>query len=275
MGAISEIEARVSESLKAAVGEAWQRIDSEDVKHADGTSWFQQGVLLALLTIATASATVFKVLAHGDKGTLSLLLGKTGTLVSDRATALKFWAMDRRQICWAHLLRKFVAFSERAGKSARLGEELLEYVKLTFDYWHDVKGQRMSRAEFRRRMVPIRAAVEDLVQRGVDAKIAGVSGSCADILEHRQALWTFVDREDVEPTNNHAERELRAFMMWRKRSQGTQSERGNQYAERMMTTVHTARKQDKNVLDFLMTTYAAHVAGTAKPSLFPASPLKP
>jgi len=23
-------------------------------------------------------------------------------------------------------------------------------------------------------------------------------------LEHRAALWTFVDRDDVEPTNNHA-----------------------------------------------------------------------
>ena len=30
--------------------------------------------------------------------------------MSDRATALNFWAMRRRQVCWAHLIRKFVAF---------------------------------------------------------------------------------------------------------------------------------------------------------------------
>jgi transposase len=32
-----------------------------------------------------------------------------GILVSDRAKALNFWAMGLRQICWAHLLRKFVS----------------------------------------------------------------------------------------------------------------------------------------------------------------------
>ena len=63
--------------------------------------------------------------------------------------------------------------------------------------------------------------------------------------------WTFVDRPDVDPTNNHGERELRAFVLWRKRSFGTQSERGNLFAERIMTIAHTARKQGTHVLDFL------------------------
>lgn len=53
-------------------------------------------------------------------------------------------------------------------------------------------------------------------------------------------------RPSVEPTDNHAERELRAFVLWRKRSFGTQSERGNRFAERLMTVAHTARKQGKN-----------------------------
>jgi hypothetical protein len=41
---------------------------------------------------------------------------------------------------------------------------------------------------------------------------------------------------------NHAERELHQFVMWRKRSFGTQSDRGNLFAERVMTVSHTARK---------------------------------
>ncbi len=36
--------------------------------------------------------------------------------------------------------------------------------------------------------------------------IAQLSGACADIVEHEPALWTFVDANGVEPTNNHAER---------------------------------------------------------------------
>jgi transposase len=55
-------------------------------------------------------------------------------LVSDRAKALNFWAMAQRQICWAHLLRKFLAFSERAGPIAAFGKTLLDYTGLVFDY---------------------------------------------------------------------------------------------------------------------------------------------
>jgi transposase len=52
----------------------------------------------------------------------------------------------------------------------------------------------------------------------------------------------------VEPTNSHAQRELRAFVMWRKRSFGSQSERGCRLAERIMTVTHTLRKQKHHVL---------------------------
>jgi transposase len=88
------------------------------------------------------------------------------------------------------------------------------------------------------------------------------------MLEHRQALWTFVAHADVEPTNNHAEREIRAFVLWRKRSYGTQSERGNVFAERVMTVAHTARKQNKNVLAFLTACCRARAGSGSLPSLF-------
>jgi transposase len=55
--------------------------------------------------------------------------------------------------------------------------------------------------------------------------------------------------------------------MWRKRSFGSQSERGERFAERMMTVVHTARKQGKNVLDFLVHAVTAHIDGTTAPQL--------
>ena len=99
-----------------------------------------------------------------------------------------------------------------------------------------------------------------------------MSGSCSDILAHEQALWTYVDCDGVEPTNNHAERELRAFVMWRKRSFGTQSERGNVFAERIMTVAHTARKQNKHTLGFLFESVTARANGTAPPSLFSLAP---
>ena len=103
LGAVSAVEERVSEAVKPAVEEAWTKLDEAPVKHTDGTSWFQAGVMCSLWTIATSVVTVFKILANGQAKTLAPLFGKKlGILVSDRASALNFWAMEKRQICWAH-----------------------------------------------------------------------------------------------------------------------------------------------------------------------------
>jgi transposase len=103
LGAVSTVEQRVSEAVVPAVEEAHDHVVRAAVKHTDGTTWLQAGAMLSLWTIATACATVFKIVRNGRAETLRPLYGKLrGILISDRATALNFWAMDRRQICWAH-----------------------------------------------------------------------------------------------------------------------------------------------------------------------------
>jgi transposase len=273
LGAVSAIEARVSAAVEHAVDEVWEHVKQAAVKHTDGTTWFKSGAMCALWTIATTMGTVFKILANSKRDTLAALFGddRCGTLVSDRATALHFWAMERRQICWAHLLRKFISFSERGGRGAVIGKELLEYVGVLFEYWDGARTGKITRAEFREHMTPVRQQFQAALERAVAAKVKGVSGSCVDILAHRAALWTFVDCDGVEPTNNHAERELRAFVLWRKRSFGTQSDRGDLFAERLMTVAHTARKQNKDVLAFLTACTIAARDGSRKPSLFAAA----
>lgn len=178
------------------------------------------------------------------------------------------WAMDRRQICWAHLIRLFVAFSEREGRAQAFGNRLLECARLVFDYWHGYKSGTLTRAELGSWMRPVIAVVEEVLARAVAADIERLSGSCADILQHKLALWTFIDHDGVEPTNNHAERELRAFVLWRKRSFGTQSDRGNEFAERIMTVAATLRKLGKHLWSFLTLSCSAFIAKTRCPSLF-------
>lgn len=271
LGALSAVEARVSDAVKPAVEDAWTHAQNAPVKHTDGTSWFQTGIMCSLWTVATTAVTVFKIVKNGKRETLAGLFGNLrGILVSDRATALHFWAMEKRQICWAHLLRKFVSFSERAGKAGEIGSELLDYIGIMFSYWDDLKTGKLTRAEFRSRMAPVRVSVEAALHRAASTDVELVAGSCEDMLEHKAALWTFVDHDNVEPTNNHAERELRSFVLWRKRSFGTQSERGNLFAERLMTVAHTARKQNKNVLSFLTACCTAARDGSAPPLLLTA-----
>jgi transposase len=56
-------------------------------------------------------------------------------------------------------------------------------------------------------------------------------------------------------------------VLWRKRSFGSQSERGERFAERMMTAVRTARKQSKDVLDFMVGSLTAYICNTTAPRL--------
>jgi transposase len=269
LGSVSAVEKRVSEAIEPAVDEAMESARAAAVKHADGTTWLLAGALLSMWVVATTAVTVFKVLPNGQKATLrDDLFGRVcGILVSDRATALKFWTMRRRQVCWAHLVRKFVSYSARDGPAGEAGKELLEYTGLLFQYWSLFREGQLSRKTFVERMAPVRLQVEALLERLVNKEIEEVSGSCADILAHREALWTFVEREGVEPTNNHAERELRGLVMWRRRSFGSQSERGTQFAARMMTIAHTARKQRREILEFLAACCAPRPEGAAAPSL--------
>lgn len=272
LGTVSAIEARVSEAVKPAVAQAWEQVHEAPVKHADGTTWFRAATMCALWTVATRTATVFKIVANGTRETLQELFGnRGGILVSDRATALKFWAMDQRQVCWAHLLRKFIAFSEQGGAVGGMGKELLDYVVILFAYWDELRSGKITREQFQKSMAPVRTQFEAALERAVASGLARLAGSCADMLEHRAALWTFVEMPGVDPTNNHAERELRAFVLWRRRCFGTQSDRGNLFAERVMTVVHTARKQDRNVLAFLTRCCAAAFNHEPPPSLFEAA----
>jgi transposase len=271
LGAVSAIEGRVSDALDKPVQDIWDKLDIDSVKYADATTWLLAGITMSLWTIATKTATVFKIVAKGTTNLAEpLFTSLKGVLISDRAAVFSFWAMEDRQICWAHLLRKFVSFSERTDAGRQFGNDLLGYTGILFQYWQDVRDGKLDKHTFRLWMKPVRVQFEACLRRAAAAKIKRVSGSCANIIKHQAALWAFVDRDDVEPTNNHAERELRQFVLWRKRSFGTQSERGNIFAERVMTISHTARKQQKHVLSFLTECCVAHQNGLASPLLFAA-----
>lgn len=79
------------------------------------------------------------------------------------------------------------------------------------------------------------------MERAVDAEIPQVSGSCADMLAHFEAMWTFVRTPGVGPANNHA--------------------------ERVLTVTHTLRKAGRPVLDFFQESFEAWVNGAAAPKL--------
>ena len=65
----------------------------------------------------------------------------------------------------------------------------------------------------------------------------------------RYSLYVFLHRDDVEPTNNSSERDLRPSVIHRKVSGGFRSACGAEASAIRTTILATARKRGDNLLD--------------------------
>src|SRR4051812_45996526 len=171
-------------------------------------------------------------------------------------------------------IRDFEAMRGRGGRSEEIGDALLAQAHQMFTWWHRVRQGTLTRSSFRSYMSPLRREVERLLEAGSRCGVPKTAGTCRDILKRREALWTFVQREGVEPTNNTAERAIRPGVLWRKGSLGTQSAAGSRFVESMMTVVATLQQQRRNVVEYLTAACEAALRGEAAPSLLPASDQK-
>ena len=69
------------------------------------------------------------------------------------------------------------------------------------------------------------------------------AGRLARRLQREMAsLGVFLSEHGVEATNNRAERALRCGVLWRKRSNGTASIKGNRWVERILSLRQTCRQ---------------------------------
>jgi len=103
--------------------------------------------------------------------------------------------------------------------------------------------------------------------RGVFSGNSKLNGMCEPLYDHREKLWTFLDVEGVEPTNNVSERALRPAVIWRKLSFGTQSANGSRFVETILTVVETCHKQSRSSFEYLTEAMQAHFSGQKLPSL--------
>ncbi len=270
LGQVSNLETQVSQALAAAHAEALAAVRQAPVKHADETSWKQAGKLCWLWLAATQSVAAFVVHSRRGWQGLHTLLGDMvqGIVCSDRWSVYGRLAVEKRQICWAHLRRDFQRMSERGSAAGSwLGEVGGATVHLLFHWWQAYRGGTISRAQLQGELEPLRAEFRGQLQDGLARRDAKVVTLCENLLAVEAALWTFLYVEGVEPTNNHAERMVRRGVLWRKCAYGSWSEAGCRFVERMLTVVQTLRLQKRPVLHYLVAVVQAHRAGLPTPSL--------
>ncbi len=88
-----------------------------------------------------------------------------------------------------------------------------------------------------------------------------------NLLKLWPALWTFAQVADVDPTNNAAERGLRAAVIYRKLSFGSRSQGGERTIERLLSVDQTCRPQRCSFYGYLGDVLAAKARGDPLPAL--------
>ena len=274
LGSVPKLEKRTSAAIAQPVEEARGYARSQEAVHQDETGWREGAKKAWLWVLATEYVTVFLVDLHRSADVAKRMLGTDfkGILNSDRWSSYNWLDNRYRQLCWSHLQRDFQAFVERGGDSQKIGEPLLNSAHQMFSWWHLVQKGSLSRTQFQDQMQPVRTQVGELLRQGTACTHSATAGTCRDILKREAALWTFVDVEGVEPTNNFAEQKIRPGVLWRNSSFGTQSEAGSRFVERIMTVVSTLKQQKRNLLDYLTEACEAANDGRPAPTLLPTLP---
>ncbi len=86
-------------------------------------------------------------------------------------------------------------------------------------------------------------------------------------VKHGNSYFRFITTPGIEPTNNLAEQAIRFVVIDRRITQGTRSESGRDWCERIWTTIATCTQRGLDVFEFLRQSLLSHWTGSSWPSL--------
>lgn len=273
LGTIFNKQRLVNTVLEAPVNDLLPIVKSSPV-NMDETSHARDGKRHWLWVMASREAAYFEITpSRGKKIARRLLVGFQQILTTDRYSVYTVLDSSQRQLCWAHLKRDFTRFSERKEPViARIGEELLALESQLFVLWYAFKESHFTREELNRRAGALRKAVGEALEKGsYTAPELRLARFCQNLLKDFWALWTFLEVEGVEPTNNHGERCLRPWVIWRKKYFGTRSDYGSEFVARTASMKMTCRFQSKSPFRYLTQAIKNYFTGQPAPPIISSS----
>jgi transposase len=243
-GGIQRVIDRMSNAIEPIYDEIGNQARRQDVNGIDETSWFKSGKLHWLWTMVNSVVAFFMIHPNRNKEAFFQLIEDwKGILISDHYGVYVKW-VNQRQACLAHLIRKAKNLAERKDDSIKLfGESILKELRLLC-HWAKKPPDETQWTDFYSRLLLLL-----ILHEGADNDAGKLARSIGSQLE---SLWVFLENDGVEPTNNQSERALRFAVLWRKRSHGTKSDKGNRWVERILSLKQTCRMKGLPVFPVLV-----------------------
>jgi transposase len=245
---------KASDALKPFYDTLVARLPAEEHLHSDETGGKENGKKRWIWCLRAKDYTVFHVSPSRGSVVLEDLLGKdySGIISSDFFSAYRKFGREskvKHQFCWSHLIREVKFFAEsKIKRVSRYGTRLLDEIRTMFRMLHRRHEFKLAR-NWLCRMRECRESILRIVRGRVppDKDVQNLSERLRDCQDD---YFRFFE-SDIPATNNLCEQSIRRVVIDRKITQGTRSDWGNRWCERIWSVLATCEQQGKNVLSFL------------------------
>lgn len=273
-GAISEAQTKVASMLTPLHQTIRLALRKSPLVHIDETSHSrndEQGLRWCWL-VASDDLVYETILFSRSASSAKNMLGEeyTGIVVSDQCASYNWIASDKRQLCWAHVIRNLeqIADYSGGGHTSYVGSRLCLMAKTIFRTRHRYEDKEMSFGRYLRRMKRLKKAFDYWLEKGTSVMVKRYRGRCQQLQKHSESLWLFLTNTKIPLTNNEAERRLRGCVIMRKISYGTTSDAGDKFRGRIHSLIETCKKRGLSTMSVLAEVVTAVVRREAYPDVF-------
>jgi transposase len=152
LGSVCNCIERVSPELEPVAEEIRQTLADSSSLNIDDTGWKNQGKRCNLWAFVSPLVVYFSIAASRGAKVLTSILGAAfkGVITSDDHSAYGSYHKNGvRQLCWAHLIRKFKGLKDSRGSPDAyvFAKNMLKEVGHIFACWHAFRKGLISRRQ--------------------------------------------------------------------------------------------------------------------------------
>jgi transposase len=269
-GQLRKVVDKVSRALEAAYNEILKQLPQENRLNIDETGHKENGKKYWTWCFRAEAFSFFKISGSRGSDVLFELLGREfdGALGCDYFSAYRKYMKEVDivvQFCLAHLIRDVRYLTTlRSPSTVAYGERLLGGLRGLFRIFHQHEAEPSERLKKRleRQSSAIIAMAVDDVPTTREAQNMATRFS-----KHGHAYFEFITTPGIAPTNNLAEQAIRFVVIDRLVTQGTRSERGRKWCERIWTVMATCAQNGRSAFNFILETVESYFANRPTPSL--------
>jgi hypothetical protein len=245
----------LAEKARPVYEDLLEVIRRSSVVHADETGWRIDTLSGWLWVFANQVATVYTIADNRSSDVVLEMLGEkfSGILVSDgfRAYDEKRLSEWLKQKCLAHLLRDLKDMQEvKRGGALRFARDGTALLKAALALKKDKPN--LAPEDFARRAQELEERLDGLIARKRYLTDRDNRRFARRLHRHREHLLRFLYVDELDATNNLAERQLRPAVITRKTNGCNRSKDGAEVHSVLASVLATARQHSIPILDYLV-----------------------